>query len=553
MAEGNQKRDSRRRISIKRPRIPWKSLGQTGIILGSLWVFSPPSWSQSIFLGKNGIEADKLSQAPYFLTGQKIAIGQVEIGRAAQFGWDKIAAWQPSFSLAGIFFRDRRSGSNQNLDHHAAMVAGVLIGRDKYFPGIAPGAKLYSGAVGPLRESSQAEECLTSQFLSQQNGGDVRAINFSFGESLNRDPRFQAQLDGEALLSQCIDWLARTQNVVFVIAGNQGEGGIPIPTDHYNGLTVAFSRQVDGVYRKVDFANLARFPRGIGRRLIAQEVNTHHRASIALIAPGSQILTYDLSGKLQTMTGTSFAAPQVTGTIALLQEYGDRLLREKFPHWSLAARRQEVMKAVLLNAADKLKDSGNGQLLGMSRDILTQKNRTWRDSEAYQNLQIPLDWEMGTGQLNAWRAWQQFSAGQWSPDAEIPPLGWDYNTITAEGLKDYVLAKPLQQNSYVSITLAWNRWVELQDKNQNQQYDLGETFHSKRLNNLDLYLVPVDPPISPENTSITCASTSLVDNLEHIFCPIPQTGHYKIQVKASQTFHPIHQPYALSWWTVSAP
>jgi cytochrome c peroxidase len=51
------------------------------------------------------------------------------------------------------------------------------------------------------------------------------------------------------------------------------------------------------------------------------------------------------------------------------------------------------------------------------------------------------------------------------------------------------LQKGLKQNSFVAITLIWDRWVELNDKNNNQEYDIGETFIDKGLNNLDVYLV----------------------------------------------------------------
>ena len=515
--------------------------------------------AQTSFLEQEGIDARRLQQAPYLLTGSKIAIGQVEVGRAGKFGFDKIAAWQPPFSLAGIFVRDRLAEPNRYLDNHAAMVAGILVSRDKRFPGVAPGARLYAGAIGSLAENGQPEECLTSQMIAQQNGNDVRAINFSFGESLNRDPRPEASLDGQALLSQCIDWLARSQNVLFVVAGNQGKGGIPIPTDHYNGLTVAYSTKRQEKFDKVDFANLSRSPQGIGRRIIEQEMNTGSRSGVTLVAPGSQIKTYDLAGKLHTVTGTSFAAPQVTGTIALLQEFGDRQLSRYSAHWSLASRRHEVMKAILLNSADKLQDSGDGSLLGMTRTILTQKNQIWRQSTAFHNPQIPLDPSMGAGQLNAFRAYQQFQAGQWTNQQPIPPLGWNYGHLTPQTFQDYILANPLAQHSFVAITLVWDRWVELQDQNQNKSYDLGENFRDLGLNNLDLYLLPVDPQTEISDHSLNlCSSQSLVDSVEHIFCQVPQTGQYKIRVRSRSgrarsrsTPYPVAQPYALSWWTAT--
>lgn len=511
-------------------------------------------------LGEAGIDAQRLHAPPYNLTGRKIAIGQVEIGRPGQFGLDKAVSKSRGINLSGVFYRDSPAKSNANLDAHAAMVAGVMISADKALPGVAPEARLYSSAVGSPKTSGQAEECLSSQYVAQQNGGDVRAINFSFGESLQRDPRPDPVLDGNALLTQCIDWSSRVHNTLYVIAGNQGKGGIPIPTDNFNGVNVAYSTRRDNIFTKVDFANLSAAPVGIARRLKDREINVGSRRAISLIAPGSSIALKDLEGKVNRVTGTSFAAPHVTASVALLQEYGDRQLRMvgKMPasqaHWTTNSRRHEVMKAVLLNSADKIKDSGDGLHLGMTRTILTRDNKTWLDSDAYTDRKIPLDYQMGTGHLDVFRAFQQFSAGQWSPTSAggnggVPPIGWDYQTVKVGAYQDYVLEQPLQQGSFVAITLAWDRLVELQDTNKNGQYDVGESFRDRGLNNLDIYLMRVE---DNDTTNSIWSSESDVDSVQHIFHQIPATGRYKIRVVFRKQVNEDTQPYALAWWTAPA-
>jgi hypothetical protein len=244
-------------------------------------------------IGETGIDALKLHNAPYDLIGRKIAIGQVEIGRPGVFGLDKAVSWNPATKLEQVFYRDSPAKTDTDVDAHAAMVAGVMVSRDKRLSGVAPGARLYSSASGSPSKSGQAEECLSAQFVSQQNGGDVRAINFSFGEPLQRDPRPDATLDGNALLTQCIDWVSRVNNTLFVIAGNQGEGGIPIPTDNYNAINAAYTTQRQGIFTKVDFANLSSEPTGIGKRIIEREINVGPRRSINLVAPGSKIQAYN--------------------------------------------------------------------------------------------------------------------------------------------------------------------------------------------------------------------------------------------------------------------
>ncbi|WP_081942809.1 S8 family serine peptidase [Myxosarcina sp. GI1] len=498
-------------------------------------------------IGDRGIQASRLHQEPYNLLGRKIGIGQIEIGRPGKFGIDKLNIGDLLIAPHTVFFRDLQPKFNDNVDEHAGLVAEVMIANHKALQGVAPKARLYASAVGSLKEGGQPIECLTSQHIALQNGGDVRAINFSFGESLERDDRDFATLDGRALLTECIDWSARKHNVLYVIAGNQGKGGIPIPTDNYNGITTAYTTKRQGLFNKVDFANLSALPIGIGRSVIKKEINKGLRRAISLLAPGSQISLYNRKGELETVSGTSFAAPHITASVALLQEYGDRAIATS-ANKSLDSRRHEVMKAILLNSADKIRDAGDNLLLGMERTILNEQNQTWLDSDAYKNPRIPFDIQMGTGHLNAFRAYQQLSAGQNSPDSLVSPIGWDYRQVRVNSYRDYYLEQPLVAGSHAAITLAWDRLVLLNDRNQNGKYDVGETFRDRSLNNLDIYLMPASEKSSLRNT---CSSLSSEDSAEHIFCPIPATGRYKIRVYYRRQMNEAVQPYALAWWTVS--
>ncbi|MEO1404194.1 MAG: S8 family serine peptidase [Cyanobacteria bacterium J06635_1] len=508
-----------------------------------------PAWALSTSVGADGIDALRLHAEPYNLTGRKIAIGQVEIGRPSVFGVDKIALENMPFQVAQALQLESHGAADEFVDPHATNVASVMISQDKFLTGVAPDAVLFSAAVGPLNEfSGQPEECITTQAVALRNSGDVRAINFSFGEPLIRDPRPEAILDGNALLTQCIDWSERVHDVLYVIAGNQGGGGIPIPTDNFNGINVAYSTRVDGRFVKIDFANLSSEPTFSSPRSPAPESNEGARRSINLVAPGSEIEMFNPDGQRTVSSGTSFAAPHVAATVALLQEWGDRKIREGAPNWSLDARKPMVTKAVLLNAADKLQDTGDGLRLGMGRTLLDEANRTWVESDAYADPAIPLHAELGTGHLNAFRAYQQFNSGQWSSAAPVPAIGWDLSTVELDGAtyQDYVIEQPLQADSYFSATLSWERHIELNDSNGNGLFDVGEAFSGQSLNNLDLYLMPAD---ETDISKSVWSSVSAEDSLEHIFHPIPETGRYKLRVVYHETANgEASQPYALAWW-----
>ncbi|MBD2108325.1 S8 family serine peptidase [Nodosilinea sp. FACHB-13] len=521
--------------------------------IGALVPLALPVLALTESVGPEGIDARRLHDAPYNLTGEKIAIGQVEIGRPSQFGLDKVASETLPVMVRRVLVLDGWAVADEYVDGHAANVASVMISQDKLRVGVAPAAMLYSGAVGELGDrSAQPEECLASQSVASQNGGDVRAINFSFGEPLSRDPRPNAVLDGNALLTQCIDWSSRVHGTLYVIAGNQGGGGIPIPTDNFNGLNIAYSRQVNGQFSKIDYSNLGSEPT-LRSRQAAPETNEGPRRSITLVAPGSDIELIDPDGQVRRSSGTSFASPHVVGAVALLQQFVDRQFRTGSPNWSLDARHPMVMKAVLLNSADKIKDSGDGLRLGMSRTLVDDSNRSWIESDAYRDPKIPLHSDLGTGHLNAYRAYQQLAPGATGPDQAIPAIGWNFAELEARPatVHDYEFTDALQAGSFLSATLAWERVVELADANSNGLYDLGEGFNDKGLNNLDVYLMPAD---EDDITKSVWSSVSEVDSIEHIFYQIPETGRYKLRVIYQQQAHSEPtQPYALAWWSVPAP
>jgi hypothetical protein len=82
----------------------------------------------------------------------------------------------------------------------------------------------------------------------------------------------------------------------------------------------------------------------------------------------------------------------------------------------------------------------------------------------------------------------------------------------------------------------------------NSAQNVDETFSDRGLNHLHLYLVKADA--SNQDPGVVCTSNSDVDSVQHIFCPVPVTGKYKIRVQFQKQVNEPHQPYALAWWTV---
>jgi hypothetical protein len=200
-----------------------------------------------------------------------------------------------------------------------------------------------------------------------------------------------------------------------------------------------------------------------------------------------------------------------------------------------------------------LEDNGDGLRLGMARTLVDSSNRPWTDSDAYRDRKIPLHSDLGTGHLNAYRAYQQLLPGAFGPEGSIPAVGWNFAEVDQSGnpVQDYMFAEPLQGGSYLSATLAWERVVDLVDSNGNGLYDMGESFQDQGLNDLNLYLMPAD---SDDLSKSLWSSESDVDSVEHIFYQIPETGYYKLRVIYQRQVHDQPtQPYGLAWWAATTP
>jgi hypothetical protein len=261
------------------------------------------------------------------------------------------------------------------------------------------------------------------------------------------------------------------------------------------------------------------------------------RTSIDLIAPGENIAVHNFNNGIDLGEfGTSLATPHVTGTVALLHEHANN------QGWGDDAREPEVMKAVLLNSADKLNN-----VLGSTRAVLDSNGNSWLNSPGYNNPFDSLDPEFGAGHLNAAKAWWQYQAGE-HEGLFVPNTGWSFRNTGGSGTSDeYIISNPF--GGWVAITLTWNINVEIANVTGEWQY--GDTFFEyddiqNALNDLNLYLMDADEPNQEFAIEV---SNTLVDNVEHIYAAVPP-GEYKIRVTHDFSGPGDPQDYALAWWTV---
>lgn len=464
------------------------------------------------------------------MTGEGIGIGQIEEGRPGKEGTDAAGRRHNLVNPAGVYRRNLLPDIN-DADEHGQQVAGVMIASSSgSLTGVAPQAELYASAF--VTAGAGGEEVIKSvQHVASRNGGNIYAINHSWGAELGDIE----SINGNSYMTAGIDWSASAHDVLHIVAGNQGNM-VPLPKDNYNGMTIGSSeRDENGMYRLVALSNTF-------------DEQPEDRTIIDLIAPGEGV---ELTNPGSTSTsdphpaGTSFATPHVTGAVALLQEFvTDPINSIGGTHWGNTfdgghtARRHEVMKAVLLNSADKI--SG---IHGSLRTVESQSGYSWNSSPASPAAisdSIPLDPQFGAGHLNVEKAVIQLENGEWNNDsAEIPTIGWDFGETGGFGT---TLRYPFEQEiggGYVAITLAWDREI-VKTGGSDDVFTVGNFFSPQPLNDLDLYLVPKG---WEDLSEAVARSFSGTENVEHIFAEVP-VGDYEIVVNQ---FSGDDQHFALAW------
>jgi hypothetical protein len=307
----------------------------------------------------------------------------------------------------------------------------------------------------------------------------------------------QVSVATQRMIDTSYDNYAAQYNTLFVSgAGNGGPaaGTVAPPSTCYNGISVG----ADGsTYSSVG------------------PTEDNGRAKPDITSPG-------LAGL------TSFSTPYVSGAAAVLKQAG---LRGDGGTSTNAAADIRTLKSLLLNGAVKPAD--------------------WTNVAP-----SPLDPRYGAGVMNLFNSYEQLAGGKQnytlstSVTTNSPHLptgaagtigalnGWDFNTnnssATTDGVKHYYFNITNDVNNALftaTATLVWNR-----QKNQ------------AGINNLDLFLY------NCANSNLVASSTSLVDNVEHLWLPQLPQSRYDLQVlKHGGASVSANETYALAWAFVPQP
>jgi hypothetical protein len=220
---------------------------------------------------------------------------------------------------------------------------------------------------------------------------------------------------------------------------------------------------------------------------------------------------------------TSFSTPLVAAAAAIMMQAG---LRGDGGKDTNSAANMITVKALLLNGA--------------------VKPANWKHTPPE-----PLDTNYGVGVLNVFNSYEQLAGGKHNDNFSTnipagtahPPVsttasmavlnGWDFNTNTSSATQDGVnhyffniTNNTTNVTFTLTATLNWNR----------HQNTTG-------INNLALYLY------NAANSNLVASSTSVVDNVQHVYLPKLAQGRYDLQVwkAGGAAIVSDSEPYALAW------
>lgn len=440
-----------------------------------------PEWTNS-----NIVSRTKKNRDQYGLTGAGVKIGQIEPGVPTIDGID--------LKSTNVSIVERNPESTQQLDTHATLVAKIMVGNSY---GVVPNAKLYCYGIQYVLDYYNGVERLLNL--------GINVINLSMGFS-DEDGNYSGKYD---IISKWTDHVANQHDVHIVkSAGNRridedGEINLKItsPGMGYNVITVgaySYSGTVsDGDANHGDDVMSVVIQGSNYRSCYMEAVGSAPRAEKPnLVAPGINLGP-------ENKTGSSYSAPQVTGTIAQLCEFKPEL-----------KVKQAAMGAILHASSARKVQGVTGD--GLKGDKFISSVRIEGNSQVSDRE--------GAGKLDAYWARLIASRGTyWTVATKSFPYT---KTITIN----------TSSNSLTRVAIFWLK------KNKITETDhQGGTVVSPNIPNLNL-------AVYDANGNVVSSSTMTYANFEIVQFVPTGTGTYTIKITCVGTQPTANQVIGIAVW-----
>lgn len=236
------------------------------------------------------------------------------------------------------------------LHPHATQVAGIIGARGPTFRGLAPEAQLYSYRITPLGERKSDAFHLGEGVSRAARDNDLHLINISMVQG--QASRFLAKAAAEAFQQGA---------VCIAAAGNEGKDRISHPAAAKR--VVAVTAYGDRSVLAADALELSELSTvcSTSEPSLARATFSNWGPETDFIAPGVGLISCHSPSGYAVDSGTSFAAPVVTGLAAamLSKHYPQILAMQK------GARRAAAITQVLLDRGRDLGFAFETQGIGM--------------------------------------------------------------------------------------------------------------------------------------------------------------------------------------------
>jgi len=536
----------------------WCGFRLSGAALGLVllaWLASPLAALEAVVPVDESGDAETLLVS-YNATGKIVGVNLSELLGADRFyenGFygntttsvviDAQLAWNSHALLTKVdtFYVGSNTSSSSDIGtvgSHATAVASIVGGYyvdGSEYNGIAPMTTLQSGAIATAVYSDgsfdASDASYLNTYLNALNTSNPDVINSSWGYS---------DATGNNTWTLAMDSMAWTYaNTTFVISsGNSGQGNNTVsgPASGYNTISVGAVGITSGNTAGTDYTTIASYSSGGPADFynpVTGETVTGVRAAVDIVAPGTYVVFASTTSSvaLATGNGTSYAAPIVSGGVALLK---DASKQTGLASTSLDTR---VIKAVLMNSADKLDGWDNGQHLVGNVVVTTQS----------------LDWYQGAGMMNLTRAYDQYLTGTTDVSGygggTVQKIGWDLGqvggTSGSSTYNDYTINSTLLAGQILDVTLTWFRNTTTVTLDSNDTISVSDD----GLANLDLEIW------DSNLTTLYATSNSTYNSSEELHYTIANNGTYLIRVLYDgQVYGEISSElYGLAWAVVPEP
>lgn len=192
-----------------------------------------------------------------------------------------------------------------NPSKHGTHVAGIIAGNGSKYNGMAPEAIIWNYKIYPSQETQSKEGSRSADAIEDAVKDKAQVISCSWGIS-------GTALDGKSVWAVTAERATKLGVVLVKSAGNSGpeERTITSPADAQGDVIVvgAANREGNGI---TEFSS--RGP------------TADNRPKPDISAPGEKIVSAKEGGDYRSLSGTSMAAPHISGIAAVMLERNPRL------------------------------------------------------------------------------------------------------------------------------------------------------------------------------------------------------------------------------------